>query len=128
MFKSMISYKLLAAYTQCCPANVNMKHYKRHPNFDLVVPAISFWQSKQLPMDVANAEQHVLPHTHVYNNAHPVTWSPYAKFQPDWSINKCAAGIMTSYGCGNDQTIPIDTHHAINNAYLFACTFQILVS
>ena len=46
---------------------------------------------------------------HAVINTHPITWTPYAKFKPDWSINEVLVGIMLSYGCGNDQTIPIDT-------------------
>ena len=49
------------------------------------------------------------PHPHAVINAHPITWSPYAKFQPDWSINEFLVGIMMSLECGNDQTTPIDT-------------------
>ena len=37
-------------------------------------------------------------------------WTHKAKFQPDWSINEFLVGLMMSYGCGNDQTTPIDTH------------------
>ena len=27
-------------------------------------------------------------HTHIINNAYPITCNPYAKFWPDWSINE----------------------------------------
>ena len=78
------------------PANVNMKHYRSLSNFGLVGPLISFWQPKQLPVSVANTKPHTLPHPHVVNKAHPITWTPYAKFQPDWSINEFLADIMMS--------------------------------
>ena len=45
---------ILAAYTQLCPANVNMKHYRSHSRFGLVGPSISFWQPKQLPVGLAD--------------------------------------------------------------------------
>ena len=73
---------ILAAYTQRCPANVNIKH-GRLLNFGLVVTSISFWQPKEFPMGVANNRPHVLPYPHLVNNAHPVSWTSYAKFQPD---------------------------------------------
>ena len=57
----------------------------------------------------ANKNPHKLPHPPMVNNAHPVTWTPCDKFLPGWSINEFLAG-MTSYGCNNDQTTPIDTH------------------
>ena len=66
-------------------------------------------------MGVANTKLHMLSHPHVVNG-HPVTRTPYAKFKTDWSINEFLAGIMMSYGCGNDQFTPIDTH-MINNAH-----------
>ena len=57
------------------------------------------------------------------NNAHPHTWSIYIKFQPDWSINEYLAGIMTSYGCGNDQiTLIYARTHAHMHARTHACT------
>ena len=100
---------ILAAYTRCCPANVNMKH-RRHSNFGLVGPLISFWQPKQLPVGLANTKAHPLQHPHAVINVHPITWTPYAKFQPDWSIiNEFLVVIMMFYGCGNDKTTPIDT-------------------
>ena len=34
---------ILPAYTKCSPANVNMKHYRSHSNFDKIGPLISFW-------------------------------------------------------------------------------------
>ena len=51
-------------------------------------------------------------HPHSVINAHPITWVPYAKFQPGWSINELLVGIMMSYGFRNDQITPNDT---INN-------------
>ena len=75
----------------------------------MVSPLISFWQPKQLPVCVANTKPHTLSHPHVVNDAYFITWTPYAKFQPDWPINEFLVGIMMSYGCGNDQTTPIDT-------------------
>ena len=50
-------------------------------------------------------------------NTHPVTWSPYTKFHPDWSINKLLAGIMTSYGSGNGKSHPLIHPHVVNNAH-----------
>ena len=71
---------ILAAYTLALPGhNVNMKHYRNHSNFGLVGPIISFWQPKQIPVGVANATPHTLPHPYVVGNAHPVT--SYALFQ-----------------------------------------------
>ena len=67
-------------------------------------------------MSVANNKSHTLPHLHVINNAPPVSWTPNAKFQPDWSINEFLTGIM-SYGCSNDQTTPIDNAYAMSNAH-----------
>ena len=61
-------------------------------------------------MGVGNIKPHSLSHPHVVNNAHPITWTPHAKFEPNWSINEFLLGIVTSYGCGNDKTTPIDTH------------------
>ena len=58
-------------------------------------------------MGVANKNS-ILSHAPVVNNTQPVTWTPYAKFQTDWSINEFLVG-MTFYGCKNDQTTPIDT-------------------
>ena len=56
-------------------------------------------------MDLADTKAH--PHSVI--NAHPITWTPYAKFQPDWSINEFLVGIMKSYGFGNDEITHIDT-------------------
>ena len=85
---------VLAAYTQHCPADVNMKHYRSLSNFGLVTTLISFWQPK-LPIGVANKNPHTLPQPPVVINAHPVTWIPYAKFQLDWSINTFLACMMS---------------------------------
>ena len=73
-------------------------------------PSISFRQPKQLSGSVASTKPHTLPHPRVVNNAHPITWTPYAHFQPEWSINEFLAGIMMSYVSGNDKTTSIDTH------------------
>ena len=70
-------------------------------------------------VDVANAKPYPLSLPHAVNNAHLITWTPYAKFQPVWSINEFLVGMMMSYGCGYDQTTPIDTD-VINNAHLVA--------
>ena len=51
------------------------------------------------------------------NNAHPIISTPYAKVQLYWSINEFLAGMMMSYGCGNDQTTPINNAHVISIAY-----------
>ena len=100
-------------YTWCYPANVNMTHYRSHSNFGLVGPLISFWQPEEPLVGVAKTKSHLLPHLlphlDVVNNANPITWTPYAKFQPDWSINDFLAGKMMFNECGNDQTTPIDT-------------------
>ena len=117
---SLSIYLYTSSIYLALPANVNMKHYRSLSNFALVGPLISFWQPKQLSQDVANIKSHTLPHAHVVCNAHPVTWTPYAKFQPYWSINEFLVGIMTSYGCGNDQTTPIDNAYVICNAHLVA--------
>ena len=68
-------------------------------------------------MNVANKKSHTLPHLHVVNNAHPFTFTPYAKFQPDWFIIKFLAGIMRCH-MGVAMTIPHPlTHvHMISNA------------
>ena len=47
--------------------------------------------------------------TTVVNKAYLVTWIPYAQFHPNQSINEFLAAIMMFYGCGNDQTTPMDT-------------------
>ena len=111
---------ILAAFTRCCPANDNIKHHRSLSNFTLVGTLIIFWQPKLLSQGVANIKPHTLPHSHVVCNAHPVTWTPYAKFQPYKSIYEFLVGIMTSYGCGNDQTTPID------NTHLFVMLSQLL--
>ena len=67
---------VLSAYARRWPANVNVKHYRNHLNFGLVGPLISFWYPKQVPVSVANTEPHILPHSHVVNNAHLITWAP----------------------------------------------------
>ena len=67
-------------------------------------------------MSVANSKLHTLPHPHMVNNAHPVTWTPYAKFKPDWSINKFLAGTMTSYGMAMIGPHPL-THKTVINAH-----------
>ena len=46
-------HMVLAAYTWCCLANVNMKHYQSYSYFGLVDPLISYFYSKQLPVSVA---------------------------------------------------------------------------
>ena len=51
------------------------------------------------------------------NNAHPVTWKPHAKFQPDWSFNSLMAVKTTSDGYGRDKTTPLPHLHEVNNAY-----------
>ena len=56
--KKVIIYLILAAYTRRCLANVNVKHYRNYSKFGLVVPLISFWQPKQLPVSVANTKPH----------------------------------------------------------------------
>ena len=43
-------YRILAAYTRRCPANVNTKHYRSHSNFGLVAPLISSGLPKQFPV------------------------------------------------------------------------------
>ena len=82
---------------------------KKLLKFCLVGPLISFWQPKVLPVGVTNAKPYTLLCPYVVNNTHPVTWTLYAQFQPDWSINEFLTSIMMSYVCGNDQTTPIDT-------------------
>ena len=84
-----------------------MKH-RSHSNFGLVGPLIRFGQPKQLPVGLANKKPHPLLYPHAIINADPITWSPYAKFWPDWFINEFLVGIMMSYGCGNDHTTHID--------------------
>ena len=88
-----------------CLANVNMKHHRCHSNFGLIGLTINFWQPKQLPIGLADTKAR--PHSVI--NIQPVTWTPYAKFHLDWSINEFLLGIMMSYGCGDDQTTPINT-------------------
>ena len=46
-------------------------------------------------MGVANKKPTHISTPTLVNNAHPITCIPYAKFQPDWSINEFLAGIMT---------------------------------
>ena len=91
-----------------------MKHYRNI----IEATQISAWLVIQLPLGnqnnfyvcgVANIKSHPMSHPYVVNNAHPVTWTPYANFHPDCSINEFLVGIMRSYGCGNNQTTPIDT-------------------
>ena len=67
----------------------------------MVGPLINFWQPQLLPVAVANIKPHILPHLIVVNNAQRITWTPYAQFQPDKSINELMEGIMMSYGCSN---------------------------
>ena len=74
---------ILVVYTRCCPANVNMKHYRSHSNFGLVGHLISFWKPKQRSVCVTNAKPLTLPYPHVVNNAYPDTWTLYAQFEPD---------------------------------------------
>ena len=71
LFICLFIYCILAAYTQRCPTNVNMKH-RILSNFGMVGPLIRFWQPKQLPLGVANIKTHThtLPHTHVVSNSH----------------------------------------------------------
>ena len=59
----------------------------------------------------------LLPNPHVVTNAHPVTWSPYTEFHPDWSINTFLADIMTSYGSGNGKSHSVTHPHVVNNAH-----------
>ena len=47
----------------------------------LVGPLTSFRKPEQLSVGVAINKPDPLSHLHV-NNAHLVTWKPYAKFQP----------------------------------------------
>ena len=71
---------VLSAYTRHWLSNVNVKNYRSHSNFGLVGPSISFWHPKQVPVSVANTEPRILPHPHVVNNAHLITWTPLPNF------------------------------------------------
>ena len=50
------------------------------------------------------------------NNAHLATWTPNAKFQPDWSINE--SGIIKSHVCvAMTKPYPLTHEHVINSAH-----------
>ena len=59
--------RILVAYTQCCLANVYMKHYRNHSNSALVGPLISFVNQNHflsLYVGVANTDPYVSTLTH----------------------------------------------------------------
>ena len=66
-------------------------------------------------MDFANTKPHQLLHPHAVINAHPISWTPYAKFQPVWSMNEFLVGIMM--GVAMNRPHPLTHRHVIDNAY-----------
>ena len=67
-------------------------------------PHIKFW-----PVGVTM----IKPHPHMFNNDHPVSWKPHAKYQPGWSFDYLLI-VKQLPVCGYGQTTP----NVVNNAYL----------
>ena len=77
-------------------------------NFSVVNPLISFWQTKRLHVGVNMTKLHPLPLPRMVNNAHLVTQKNHILNSSLIGPMSFLAGIMTSYGCGNDQTTSFD--------------------
>ena len=56
---------------------------------------------------------HPLSPARVVNNAHPDTWRPYAKFQPNWSFNQLLIAKQLPVGVANVKPYL----YVVNNAY-----------
>ena len=70
-------------------------------------------------MGLADTKPHALPHPHTFLNANSVTWTSYAKIEPDWSINEFLAGIMMSMGVAITTPHPLMANVS-SNAHLVA--------
>ena len=82
-------------------------------NFNMIGPLISFWQSKQLPIDVA-----IIPYPQVVHNRNPVTSDRVPNFSlighliSSWQSKQLLVGVATT------KPHPIPHPYLVNNAQL----------